>query len=165
MGREIRRVPKGWEHPKRADGRYQPMFDRTFVEVAREWLDEALAWDQGTHPDLQPGRHLQVSRARYPFYWQYHGPCPNEIYYRPEFTSPATSYQVYETVSEGTPISPVFETVKKLETWLCGQGMSREGARKFIGIGTVGGLVAIATRRAKARVKMIGDKVDGRRAQ
>jgi len=30
MGREIRRVSEGWEHPKDARGNYQPLYDEDF---------------------------------------------------------------------------------------------------------------------------------------
>lgn len=33
MGREIRRVPKNWKHPRLEDGRYQPMFDQNYEEA------------------------------------------------------------------------------------------------------------------------------------
>lgn len=48
MGREVRRVPPNWKHPKSEDGRgLQPMHDRIFDDAARAYLvahgDE---WDQ-----------------------------------------------------------------------------------------------------------------------
>jgi hypothetical protein len=41
-------------------------------------------------------------------------------------------WQVWETVSEGSPISPVFATSDELVTWLIGEGYSESGARKFV---------------------------------
>lgn len=42
-------------------------------------------------------------------------------------------YQVWETVSEGSPFSPVFATAEGLEDWLVNdQDYSRKGARAFI---------------------------------
>jgi hypothetical protein len=38
MGREIRRVPPNWEHPKDADGNYKSMYDWEYETAAREWL-------------------------------------------------------------------------------------------------------------------------------
>lgn len=52
MGREIRRVPPNWEHPKNDKG-YIPMYDQEFTAAAREWLDSAIAWDNGTHKDIE----------------------------------------------------------------------------------------------------------------
>jgi len=39
---------------------------------------------------------------------------------------------MYETISEGTPISPVFDSLKVLENWLVkDQGYSRKAAQEF----------------------------------
>lgn len=124
MGRQVRRVPASWEHPKGDDGRLLPMFDKPFSVAAREWLDEAIAWDNGTHPDLaeHPDR-----KTRYQFFWQWSGEPPNEKYYRPDFTEEATHYQMYEDTSEGTPISPVMDSPEALARWLADNGASRFG--------------------------------------
>jgi hypothetical protein len=44
-------------------------------------------------------------------------------------------YQVWETVSEGSPISPVFETSDKLVNWLVNQGYSESASQKFLEVG------------------------------
>jgi hypothetical protein len=41
-------------------------------------------------------------------------------------------YQVWETVSEGSPIGPVFATASACVEWLVQQGYSKEGAEAFI---------------------------------
>jgi hypothetical protein len=41
-------------------------------------------------------------------------------------------YQLWETVSEGSPISPVFPTVEAFEAYLIGEGYSTAAAKKFI---------------------------------
>lgn len=40
-------------------------------------------------------------------------------------------YQVWETVTEGSPVSPVFKTKDELIVWLVSQGTSLEGAKAF----------------------------------
>lgn len=40
-------------------------------------------------------------------------------------------YQVWETVTEGSPISPVFATTEELERWLIGEGYSEGAAEQF----------------------------------
>lgn len=65
---------------------------------------------------------------------------PDRAYDRDRDWTPdeATAYQVYETVSEGTPVSPVFATREDLKAWLISnQGMSDAGAEHFIGMGWV----------------------------
>lgn len=46
-------------------------------------------------------------------------------------------WQVWETVSEGSPISPVFATSQELVEWLVGEGYSRKAARNFAESGWV----------------------------
>jgi len=59
---------------------------------------------------------------------------PKPHYYHPKFENPVC-YQVYEEVSEGTPVSPVFDTPEEVEAWLIGTGVSPEAAKKFVEIG------------------------------
>lgn len=114
MGRQLRRVPKYWEHPKDENGRYKPMFDRSFREEAEEWLSECFLWRKGEHPDQLKGYGKSCS-----YYWQYAGNPPKEDYYRPDWSEKeATHYQMYESTSEGTPISPVFANIEDLAHWL-----------------------------------------------
>jgi hypothetical protein len=150
MGREIRRVPAGWQHPRR-EGRndLQPMFDRSFAKAAREWLDEAIAWDNGTDKDC--AEH----KAECPFYWQWNGEPPDPAYYRPDWKpEEMTHFQVYETVSEGTPVSPVFATREEVVAWLTApgvvdrwgrneQGKSRAVAERFVRGGWAPSMVSV----------------------
>lgn len=41
-------------------------------------------------------------------------------------------YQVYENVSEGTPVSPAFDSVDELRAWLIRQGVTAEAADAFL---------------------------------
>ncbi len=125
MGREIRRVPADWEHPKMQtinyrtgtmDESYQPLFDQPFEERAREWMDAAIAWDRGDDPDCKK------YKSKHPFYWTWAGDPPNPKYYRPKWTTYPTHYQVYETVSEGTPVTPHFGTKAELVDYLVKYG-------------------------------------------
>lgn len=117
MGRECRRVPADWVHPQRADGRegYQPMFDWSFKEQADNWLANCVLWSKGEHEDQLS--HPEY-RAKYPYYWQWSGPPPDEEWHRPDWPNEIrTHYQMYEDTSEGTPISPVFATPEEVASW------------------------------------------------
>lgn len=107
MGRELRKVPANWEHPKRPDGRYQPMFDKYYGDALKLWLQENEAWENGTHKDLICNPSLKDD---YPFYAMWGGNPPDVDYYQTKKYSPEelTHIQLYETTSEGTPKSPVF---------------------------------------------------------
>lgn len=130
MGREIRRVPRDWEHPKDKDGHYIPMFDKEYDEAARKWMDELVAWEE-------KGR----SRAEGMYYWEW-GPPRRDTYRKRSWTEEeASCYQVYETVTEGTPVSPVFESRGEMKEWLIAQGYQDGAAQRFVDLGWAPSLV------------------------
>lgn len=50
---------------------------------------------------------------------EYHGEKPKPEEYMPEWPeSEATQFMMYECTSEGTPISPAFDTPEELARWL-----------------------------------------------
>jgi len=82
MGREVRMVPAGWEHPRDARGDYRPL-------------------------TMGAMRRLIPKRQR-------------------------TNFQMYETTTYGTPISPEFASPEELACWLadnkaswCGRATAR----------------------------------------
>jgi hypothetical protein len=107
MGREIRMVPPNWEHPKGElrNGKidYLPMYDKDPESKIEEWIAGYRAWEKEEHNGLE--------------YWEYAGGLDLECC-RPKFTEEPTWYQVYETVSEGTPITPPFATKEELINYL-----------------------------------------------
>lgn len=122
MGREIRRVPPNWEHPRyteddcphnREVGDYRPCHDEDYKSAAAEWWRQCDLWQRGEHPDRSD---------EYRYYWEYAGGPPIEEYYRPEFTEDPTWFQVYQTVSKGTPVSPPFATEEELARYLYENG-------------------------------------------
>ena len=121
MGREVRMVPPNWDHPI-GDIGYgrkgpQPMYDRTFAKAEAEWLED---FDR-----IRSGDMTDSEREYYP-----HGVCqwandeapPDPKYYRPWSDEEATWFQVWETVSEGTPVSPPFATKDELISYLADNG-------------------------------------------
>ena len=146
MGREIRMVPANWEHPKamRHWGKedYQPMFDRTFESAVSEWKAGLAKWEAGERPSY-------FDAADYPNgieYWEWEGAPPERAYYRPWSDDEAVWFQVWETVSEGTPVSPPFATKEELVDYLVTNGdfwdqkrgdggWSRKAAESFVGLG------------------------------
>ena len=123
MGREVRRVPPNWEHPRwtagdvpRSDwiGEFKSMYNETYNEAAENWLAELAKWEAGENPD----------RERYGdrYLWDWEGNPPDKNYYRPEFAEEPTWFQLYETVSEGSPVTPPFATEEELIEYLCTKG-------------------------------------------
>jgi hypothetical protein len=115
MGREIRRVPAGWEHPQKDGGGYQPLMDEDYESAAEAWLAALMKWERGE----DAGRHDADVR----YYWDWDGGPPKKEYYRPKWTDvERTHVQMYETVSEGTPVTPVFATKDELVEYLVAHG-------------------------------------------
>lgn len=54
-------------------------------------------------------------------------------------------WQLWETVSEGAPVSPVFEQASQLVDWLVGERYSRAAAEKFIEVGFAPSAMMIVT--------------------
>ena len=98
MGREVRMVPPGWEHPKGDDGRFKPLHNG--YKEAKEGFLKTLA-EEG----------LQAAIEEYG--------CPDQEDYMPDWSDDeATHLMMYENVTEGTPISPAFATPEELAKWL-----------------------------------------------
>lgn len=126
MGREVRMVPPDWKHPKndnhRLGGDYKPLYGRSYAKTAREWMANARAWDDGTHPDA--AKH----KANCPYWWEWDGGCPDPEDYMPDWPADqCTHFQMYENTSEGTPISPVLATAEELARWLADNEASSFG--------------------------------------
>jgi hypothetical protein len=114
---EIRKVPSNWKHPKKKNGSYQPMYDKYYIDALNEWISNHTKWEDGTHPCLIG--HPEYKET-YPFYAMWENEPPLVDYYQLKKYSEKelTHVQMYETVSEGIPISPVFENRKDLYEWL-----------------------------------------------
>lgn len=125
-------VPKNWEHPKRENGSYQPMYKENYDIAFNEWKKEMEQWLNGH------AKYLITD--------------PDSRYYMPAWRDLLkTHYMMYETTSEGTPISPSFETPEKLAHWLANNGDSAFGTDtvtyeqwfKMIGVGSACSAVKI----------------------
>lgn len=146
MGREIRYVPADWQHPRytaetasrpQQVGQFIPMFDEDYETAAEKWLANVDLWRKGEHPDQKTG-----DRSEYRYYWDWHGNAPDKESYRDRKWTPeeATHCIMYETVSEGTPVTPSFATKAELVEYLVangtfwddGKGWPREAAQKFV---------------------------------
>lgn len=109
MGREVRRVPADWQHPKhdvpdyrtgRMVERYKPLHKgERYAPDATEFLAKANA--EGLQEAIE---------------WC---GCPNRDDYMPDWPAEQrTHLMMYEDTTEGTPISPAFATPEELARWL-----------------------------------------------
>jgi hypothetical protein len=94
MGREVRRVPANWVHPRDAEGDLIPMHEH-FPYNASE-VQEGLA--DG---------------------WLVNEPPYYGVPVMPQWADEErTHYMMYETTTEGTPLSPAMPTPEALAQWL-----------------------------------------------
>lgn len=111
MTLEIRKVPNQWIHPVDHDGKYKPMFDENYDQALLEWFRDYMLWLLGIHPkqsSFDTGRH----------YAEFVKDPPSSIYYRKYDDEDCSYFQVYENVSEGTPLSPILKTRENVIDWL-----------------------------------------------
>ena len=111
MGREVRRTPLDWKHPKHhsgaRDGDYRPLFEGHNFKGEPNFETDLAAFK------LDPEDFDEE---------------PNAYDYMPAWTpEQAVGWQMYENVSEGTPISPVFETAEELARYLADRPINEHG--------------------------------------
>ena len=126
MGREIRHVPKNWEHPKRInkyDDRegFRPLYQGNFEESysdfekeLKEWYQEYEAFEKGKTFSSRDKIYSKENGNTYED-WEGEPPNPPNPY---DYMPCGKWYQLFENVSEGTPLSPPFETKEELIEWL-----------------------------------------------
>ena len=125
MGREIRKVKKGWEHPKDSKGVYIPMYDEWYEDALNEWIVNHKLWIAGNHEDQLNNE----SCRKYKYYAEWVDNPPDIESYRKEKWKATDEmwFQMYENVSEGTPVTPAFKTKKELAEYLIDTGNSYDG--------------------------------------
>lgn len=110
MSRELRRVPGHWQHPikyRRPDG-WTTRGQIAFVGLMDGYEEdlESFRKDQSRDPEFYPDSD-----------------APKPEWYCPQWPAEErTHYQLYETVSEGSPVSPVFATAEELVRFLVDEG-------------------------------------------
>lgn len=146
MGREIRMVPPNWQHPKNDRGHEQPMHDQNFADEFARWLADFDRIRVGNLTALERECYAEPGMNPLAEWLRDEGSPPDPAYYRPWSDEEATWFQVWETVSEGTPVTPPFATREELVDYLvkngdfwdqkCGHGgYSREQAEAFVNAG------------------------------
>ncbi len=130
MGREVRRVPRTWKHPRDEKGAFVPLHYQKFHGEYEYFRN---AWECGMTQDYgsEDPRALKPKDERYDTetYAEYAGPLPTPESYMPDWLDyERTHIQMYEDTTEGTPISPAMKTPEELERWLADNNASSFGA-------------------------------------
>ena len=102
MGRELRMVTPAWEHPKDTSGRYVALLNGDHYLPEKEEFEKAV---------LERGYQGAVD-------WCGQDPNINDYMLVGVPIEMRTKYMMYECTSEGTPISPAFDTPEELARWL-----------------------------------------------
>lgn len=120
MGREVRRVPKNWEHPKKADGKnYKPLFGGSVSAMQEDWDIGKAKWEEGFRENFSSKEWVPREPDETHTWEEWTGKRPDPADYMPDWKpEERTHYQMYENTSEGTPISPVCESPEELARWL-----------------------------------------------
>lgn len=125
MGRELRMVPPNWQHPKSKSGpraerdAYQPLLNQSFTDAFAEWLDDFDRIRRGEFGKYETS-YQEDAHPLAAWLADYSPPKPED--YRPYTDAEATWFQIYETVSEGTPVTPPFATKAELVDHLVKHG-------------------------------------------
>lgn len=120
MGREIRRVPPNWEHPtqKCPHSPWHGGCDEAKKNGGRCYMPlmQGYAEAKAGFEKMQAEKDLQEAL-------DYYGSAPDAADYVPDWPeSEATWFQVYQTVSEGSPVTPPFATREELVEYLVKHG-------------------------------------------
>lgn len=123
MGREVRRVPANWQHPKQQvfnhctlcmEDTYRPLHrGEKYQPDVDKWDEECAKWKAGWRPDCCTAEDCDLT------YKQYEEQRPHRDDYMPNWPiEDRTHLMMYENTTEGTPISPAFATAEELARWL-----------------------------------------------
>lgn len=111
MSRCVRQVPPNWEHPKDR-GKFIPLGPADEYEDDLENFNESV-------------EQFGKVEALFKF-----GCKPEPSHYMPKWKpEEATHFQLYETTSEGTPLSPIFATHQDLARWCVDNDITIFGRR------------------------------------
>ncbi len=154
MGREIRMVPPNWKHPRSKRGEFQPMYDMNFTDKFEDWLDTFDRIRRGDLENYERDCYAEPGMNPLQEWLQDEGALPNPEHYRPWRDEEATWFQVWETVSEGTPVTPPFATREELVDYLVEVGddwdrergdraYTRSEAEAFVSVGWVPSMIMV----------------------
>lgn len=133
MGREVRRVPADWRHPRYPNdyyqhhlrGRYISLHEEGFTQAESEWTLGFAKWQEGFVQDWFSNGWKPKGPEHVGRFTEYYGSRPSQDDYMPEWTEEQkTHLMMYENTSEGTPISQAFATAEELARWLADNGAS-----------------------------------------
>jgi hypothetical protein len=122
MGREIRMVPPNWQHPKDERGQLRPMYRGNFADKFTQWLADFDRVRAGDLDEIERECYAKPGMNPLAEWLRDEGMPLRPNGYEPWRKEDATWIQVWETVSEGTPVTPAFPTASELVNYLVAHG-------------------------------------------
>jgi len=120
MSRKIRHVPENWEHPKNSNGRFKPLHD-DYIGSLKYYKEEVEEFISRMTEIIQKGKVKVYDRVFVDVRELYEYEVEDGQMNPPDINDYMPNgnwYQLFEEVSEGTPLSPPFATKKELVEWL-----------------------------------------------
>ena len=111
MGRELRMVPPNWQHPR------YTYDDAPSSHLVGEYIGLCDGYEKGLEEFAKAIETKGLAEAI-----EYYGGGPRKEDYVDYQGQAPTWYQIYETVSEGTPVTPPFATPEELVDYLVKNG-------------------------------------------
>lgn len=140
MSREIRRVPQNWDHPKNDKNQFVPMLN-DYISYLESYKKDVDRFVEKMTEIIQKGRckfnsyDFNDPYELYDYLTEDDQQTPPDIR---DFMPTGNCYQLFETVSDGTPITPPFKEKQELVYWLTnnrdfwGNKWSEEGAKDIV---------------------------------
>ena len=137
MGREIRRVPADWEHPMwhnpHRGYEHKSQLEGPIEDAIATWeaekVEQKELWDKRECKYVDEDIYDKSTFEEY--FEENYGGAPDPDMYMPSWTEEEkTHLMMYQTTSEGTPLSPAFATPEELARWLADNGASSFGDSK-----------------------------------
>lgn len=110
----------------RSDGvQHKPLLGHSYPKRLLEWEEGKRQWARGLRFNYAEEKWVLLDDVGVDTWEEWEGDRPDPDDYMPDWPeAERTHYQMYETCSEGTPISPVTDSPEKLACWLADHGAS-----------------------------------------
>lgn len=124
MGREIRRVPANWEHPRKAYGQ-----EHDYEQLSDDYIGYLKYWEEDVNQFIKHMTEVIKTGKTVIYNKEYTDPQKVYDYLNDEeqalnpsnisgYMPSGSWYQLYQNVGEGSPLSPPFKTKDQLVKWL-----------------------------------------------
>jgi hypothetical protein len=120
-----------WQHPQewgKGGFCFLGLHENRFAYDAAEWDLGNAKWNDGLIFSYNEKAFIPRSEHEQGTWVEYEGERPAKEDYMPDWPAElCVGWQMYETTSEGTPLSPVLESPEALAKWLAENGASSFG--------------------------------------